>query len=694
MNKKKAIILKARIAFLGVLVFAMAIVGRVAFLQIVDGPKYRKMLTQKLVKRRLIRPTRGNIYSDNGGLMATSIPKYRLAFDPTLAKKTILLDGIDSLSDLLARHYRDRPAADYKRKLLDARSEGKEFIYINTDYIGYQDKKRMANWPIFRLGKQKGGVIFEKQEYRFNPFVMLGAKTLGTTRDDTGRNGLEFYYNRELGGQPGEGIFRKIAGGYWKPLYELAKPVRGQDIQTTLDVNIQDVAEASLLSALERHQAAFGCAVVMKVETGEIKAIANLGKNKDGSYSENYNYAVARRTEPGSTFKLASYMAMLEEEYITPETPVNLSKGAYYFGDAKMEDSEVPAEDNVTAQRAFEISSNVGTSKLVQGCFGKTPTKYLDYIEKFGLSTPLGMQLKGERASYIKNVQDQSWSGITLPWMSVGYESELTPMQILAFYNAVANNGTMMQPILVREIRDGEHVISTFEPKVLRKNIASEATLAIAKQFLIGVVENGTARAIKNTEYQIAGKTGTAKKIINHRYTEKYYTSFCGFFPAEKPKYSCIVVIDEPKGINQHGADVAAPVFKDISEKINSLEVDMHKPLPKAEVAATDFPTIAAGSFADLHFLCNKFSISNYAKGAVDEWVRATTANRSVQWRELKDHNGRMPNVKGMHMRDALYMLENQGYRVLHTGKGRVQEQHPQAGTTLRTGNQISLLLR
>lgn len=696
MNRKKAIVLRARLGFLLVCLFALAIAVRLCYVQMVDGPKWKAELLKKNVEERVLKPTRGNIYSDNGSLLATSLPFYRVAFDPTAPHDSVFKPGIDSLAWLLSRQFGDQSAAEYRHRILDARHSGKEFIYLNRAFVDYQVKKKMTSWPIFRKGKIKGGVIFEKSERRYMPFRHLAFRTVGFLNEDNGGAGLEFTYNPILAGSPGKGIFRKIAGGHWKPVVEISRPRRGLDIQTTIDINIQDVAEASLEQALRTHRANFGCVVVMKVETGEIKAMANLGLMKDGQYGEKYNYAVAMRTDPGSTMKLASFMALVEEGCVKPEDKVETGNGVLDIMGLKMVDHKEGGYGTITVEEAFAKSSNVATSKLTMACFGKRPQKYVSYLHKFGLDIPLDFQLRGGAEPLIKTPSDPSWSGVTLPWMSVGYEVLMSPLQVLTFYNAVANNGTMVQPLLVKEIRDGDDVVERFQSKTLAEDIASEKTLETVRDMLVSVVEKGTATNIRNTEFRIAGKTGTAQKIINGRYTEKYYTSFCGFFPAEKPKYSCIVVIDEPKGWQQYGADVAAPVFKEVAEKVNSLEIDMHKQLTHDEqhAIATDMPRVGSGYMPDLHDLCNRFGVHNYNNDSVDEWVRARPVNQAVEWKPVVARQGRLPDVRGMVLRDALYLIENKGYHVSHFGEGRVVSQSPAPGAAMMKGGTVSLLLK
>lgn len=705
MSIKKDITIRARIAFLAVLVLAAGIVYRIVHLQWVTGDKWREMGRAHVLRNREVPATRGNIYSDNGSLLATSLPYYRVAFDPTACDKQIFNEKIDSLALVLSQFFRDKNPAEYRRKLVDARARKVRYIYLNRGYkIDYQQKKRMMNWPIFRLGKIKGGAIFEKVYNRKRPFEELAMRTIGYVNEDHQGAGLEFSFDKFLAGVNGQALYRRLAGGHWKPVNDgnEIEPLDGNDIKTTIDINLQDVSETALKKALQYHRADFGCVALMEVETGHLKAVVNLGNDGKGNYIEKENYAVAGRFDPGSTFKLASYMALLEENKIQATDTIQTGNGRYRFYDRDMTDSKPNGYGLITVQDAFERSSNVAVSKLVVRHFGATPQRFLEYLSKFGLTEPLGFQMKGEGKPYIKKTSDPTWSGTSLPWLSVGYEMLLSPLHILTFYNAVANNGKMIQPIIVTEVSRADEVIESFEPIVLRDEICSEQTLETLRKMLEGVVERGTASNIRNADYKIAGKTGTAQKLINGHYTQNYYTSFAGYFPAHKPKYSCIVVIDNPQGFNYSGSDVAAPVFKEIADKVYARDIQMHKirPLEKRKDDGS-FPLIQVGNFSDLNELCNKMGISNYMNKTISEdenskeyWVRADASNKSIMWRLRKVEDNVVPDTRGMTLKDALFILENKGLLVEFTGRGRVYTQSISPNARVYRGNTIYLHLK
>lgn len=699
MNIKKSILVRVRVAFLLVCLFACAIVYKIVQIQFMDGQKWKSISKERRIYYKPVAATRGNIFSDNGSILATSLPFYRVALDPTVSKAEVFNSGIDSLALLLSGFYGDRSADYYRRRIKNARHSDRQYIRLNSRQINYQEKKMMAKWPIFREGKGRGGVIFEKVEKRFKPFGLLADRTIGFINEDMNGAGLEYSFNRNLAGTDGEALFERIAGGS-KPIYDGTdvKPQHGYDIKTTIDINLQDVAENALYKALEKTEAEYGCVIMMEVETGEIKAIANLGKTK-GGYIEDYNYAVGNqgRTEPGSTFKLASMMALFEQApHINLTDTVDTGDGRYRIKNTYMTDSHHGGFGKITVQQVFEKSSNIGVAKLMEATFGQEQQAYVDYLHKFGLGSTLGFQMDGEARPYMKSPQDRNWYGTTLTSMSIGYELKLSPLQTLAFYNAVANDGVKVQPIIVKEIRKADNVIQSFSTRVLNEKICSDETLKKLKAMLEGVVTHGTAKNILSKDYKIAGKTGTARKVKNGRYVREYSTSFVGYFPADNPKYSCIVIIDSPQGVNVYGSDVAAPVFKELADKAFARDLAMHKPL-QARVAPDkeSLPVVKAGNFDDLTVILNRMGISSHATAAADEeWVKVEQQRRSLHFAPNEVLEGKVPDVTGMTLRDALYILGNQHLEVQVEGFGkRVQKQSVKPGTDIIKDKNITITL-
>lgn len=696
-SNKASILLRVRVAYIVVLLFSVAIIYRMVKIRTEDDGKWKRKAASNSLQYRNVKATRGNIYSDNGSLLATSLPFYKLSFDPSRANNKLFNSSIDSLSRLLAGHFKDMSYRDYKRKINDARIEGREYIRLNRKEINYQVKKEMTDWPIFREGRMRGGVIFEKVDERFHPFSYLGYRTIGTTdENDRGVVGLEYSFNNYLMGRNGKSLYQKISGGDWKPVFDGAsvKPQNGQDIVSTINVDLQDVAESALLNALYANEADYGCVVLMEVATGEIKAISNLSKNTKGNYTESYNYAVGSQgsREPGSTFKLASMIALFEETRVSLLDTVDTGDGAMEFYDRTMRDHKPGGYGKLTVQEIFEKSSNIGTAKLIVDEFGDKPAKYIQHLENLGLTKPLGFQMIGEGKPYIKTPEDSTWSGISLPWISHGYELMMTPLHTLTLYNAVANDGKMIQPLIVKSVNDADKEIKRFESKVINEKICSDFTLVKIKEMLEGVVERGTASNIKNSYYQIAGKTGTAKDVVNGRYTNKYYTSFAGYFPAEVPKYSAIVVIDNPKGYRIYGSDVAAPVFKEIVDEIYAIDMELNDPFEGQEVKEGVFPVIRSGEQEELRMICNEFGISNHSNTET-KWVKARIANNGIAWKTLQANENIVPDVRGMTLRDAIFILENKKLKVDFSGNGRVGEQSLLPGSRIKDDKTIKLKL-
>ncbi len=660
----------------------------------IEGEKWAKMAEETMFDYKKIQATRGNIYSDNESLLATSLPFYKVAIDPTLSKDEVFKKGIDSLSYQLSIFYKDRSAKDYKEMLKDARASGKQYVTINRKQINYQSKKEMMSWPIFREGRYKGGVIFEKMDVRYRPFSNLSRRTIGFVNEDEKGAGLEYSFNEVLGGQDGEALFQKIAGGTWKPVFDgnNIKAVDGLDIQTSIDINLQDVAETSLHQAMQAHDADEGTVVVMEVKTGHIKAISNLTKEGD-EYSEKFNHAIGGSFEPGSTFKLVTMMALLEETNIKLSDSINTGKGEFTFYNKKVRDHEEGGYGRISIQTAFEKSSNIAMAKLLDKHFGTKPEKFLQYVDELKLSKPLGLQITGESFPKITRPKDRAWSGITLPWMAYGYGFEMSPLHTLALYNAVANDGKMIKPIFVTSVTQGDKIIQEFETETIVSKICSSKTLGQLKLLLEGVVDHGTAKNIKNSYYRIAGKTGTAQILKDGHYEKKYITSFVGYFPAHAPKYTAIVLIKNPKGIYQYGNSVAGPVFKDIADNIYARDLNLHSPMEQKLVTEPGVvPIVRAGKHEEVAMLCNELGVSNHSS-TDDEWVRASKEASSVVLKKNPIIKDLVPNVTGMTFRDAIYLLEKSGLRVYYGGKGRVTEQSIAPGTRFSKGSRIYLKL-
>jgi cell division protein FtsI (penicillin-binding protein 3) len=689
------------VVFILIALAAAAIPYRIGQLQFKEGDQWRKKAETINFQYREVPATRGNIYAGDGSLLATSLPFYRVAIDPTIAKGNLFNAGLDSLSKKLSAFYKDKSASAYKRMIKDARLDNKRYLVVNRKQIGYQGMQEMSNWPIFRAGRLGGGVIFEKVEKRYQPFKSLASRTVGFINADDYGAGIEYSFNSQLKGKDGKALFQRLAGGSWKPVFDAedVKPENGLDVYTTLDVNIQDVAETALLRQLIDREAEFGSVIVMEVKTGQIKAISNLQRNKSGNgYGENYNFAIGDQgnTEPGSTFKLLSMLALLEENNISLNDKVETGNGVHMFYNRAMRDAKNGGYGTITVREAFEKSSNVAISKLVDRYFGSSPSKFMAYIEKAGLSEPFDFQLVGEGKPFFKKPGTKTWYGTSLPWISIGYESKLNPLHTLALYNAVANNGKMVKPYIITSISKGNQIQESFQPEVLRNQIASEKTIKQLQELLEGVVSHGTARNISNADYKIAGKTGTAQKLINGAYTKKYYTSFAGYFPADRPKYSMIIVIDSPNGLAAYGGDVSAPVFKEIADRIYALDLELNPGSKQTMVAAAaedrGLPYIQAGKVEELQEIFDEFGLKSNTMNS-EEWVTTVASDTSVKLQINDTDKAIVPDVSGLPLRDALFILENKGLQVNYSGKGRVKAQSLVPGTKLSPNATINLVL-
>lgn len=702
MNIKKDIIIRVRLMFLFILLFAGGIVWRIVQLQTIEGEKWRAKAKRVYVKERVIVAVRGNIYAADGSLLATSLPKYKVGFDPRVSRinkvnAQIYEEGIDSLCHLLANFYGDKDWKDYYSMIDLACRDNVHYIRLNEMKIDFQQKKAMETWPIFRNGTFKGGVVFEKTNERYNPFGKMGFRTIGYKKEKE-KVGIENSFDAQLAGTNGKGIFEKIVGGSWRPIDggEESIPVPGVDIHTTIDVNIQDVAESSLMKYLRQLSADKGCVVVMEVQTGEIKAMTNLTRLRDTlAYAETYNHAVLGLSDPGSVFKLPSMVAMMEiNAKLLNEEWVHTGDGTLTIGNKVLRDTK--AHGTISAQEVFETSSNVGMAKLMQRYFGGKEREYYKKLHQFHLDEPLNFQLRPDARPVINTPK---LGDITaMPWNSIGYGTSLTPLQMLAFYNAIANEGKWIQPIIVKQTQIVDKIENDYTVSQVKYNepLCSKETLAKVRRMLEGVVERGTAMNIKNDLYKIAGKTGTSRKFINGKYREgMYYTSFIGYFPANAPKYSIVVMIDNPRGVKQEAlfaAEASAPVFKEIADKIYACDITMHKLLniknPNARQFATKKQVVHT---ADIKAICEEFKVEKVPSN--EGWSVLRGDNGILKYQARQNPKNTVPDLRGMTLKNAIYVLENKGFKVSFKGAGKVVSQSiPPGRTTIRNRN-IGLLL-
>ena len=695
MSQSKEILTRVYIIYGVMCLFACAIIFQIGTIQLVQGEKWRTVAQQQTVRPVDIEAARGNIFASDGSLLATSKPIYEIQWDANVPYLTDerFNKGIEGLARGLANLFRDKSWQAYKRELTEARRNGARYHLIQRN-VEHRELKEIRKLPLFDKGQYKGGMMAIQKNRRSKPFKQLASRTIGYDRPDY-HVGLEGAYSKELSGVGGQRLMQKIAGGVWKPLSDgnEIEPKDGNDLVTTIDINIQDVAEHALFTQLASHKAESGCAVLMEVETGEIRAIANLTRKEDGSYEEAYNFAIGAASEPGSTFKLASMIALLDDGHIEITDSVDTEGGIKKFYDRTMRDSHPGKYQKLTVQRAFEVSSNVGISKLVDQFYSSREDHFISKLREMNLGQPLGLEIPGEGIPMIKDRKDPTWSGVTLPWMSIGYELLMTPMQTLTFYNAIANNGKMVKPKLVKAINRHGQTIKEFETVVINPKICKESTIKDLKIMLEGVVETGTAKNLRHADYRIAGKTGTAQIAKGGSYKDKtYQASFVGYFPAENPKYTCIVVINTASTEFYYGNVVAGPIFKEISDKVYSTQLEMHEEIPSDSSIVT-IPKALVASRKDLHSIYSHLNIPTHTTNADAEWALASTKKDTVTLHAHEYNEGFVPRVVGMGIADALFLLENAGLKVRVSGIGRIRKQSILPGTRVVNGQEIMIEL-
>lgn len=710
-NEKEALILRAYVVSVGLVLFSMVVLVkliRAQYYETYQGKTWVEHAQDDHLRLDTIRATRGNIYASDGSLLATSLPFYTLGFDACVADKKYFAENIDILADSVARYFNSHSKSYYKKLFTDARADSVQFVRLTTQPLNYTIKKRVEKWPFFtnKDVKASKGLILQAQNRRHRPLSPMADRTVGTldSRTGHGKVGLEASFDKQLAGRDGirwvEAISREVRIPIGDELN--VRPEAGRDIHTTLDVNFQDVAESALKQALEKYQANFGCVIVMEVATGKIKALSNITRRGPGTYVDNNNYALTLGVDPGSTFKLATMMAILEDTGIDPEQVwVNTGTGLKVYHGIGIEDAHIGGFGNLTASQVLEKSSNIGTHLLMQKYFYKKPVEYIGYLDKFRLRRRTGLHMDGEAAPLIRDPSAREWSRRTsLTYMSYGYEMRLAPIQILTFYNAVANRGYWVRPMIVDQVRNSSEIVNTYEPYVDPTPICSERTARLLQGMLEGVVQRGTAPSLKESQFRIAGKTGTAQKIVNGKYQKRkgLRTSFVGYFPANNPKYSCFVLVDNSLGgtSDLYAGEVAAPVFQRVADRIYAYDLGLHQP---AKITETQTASLIswAGKADEAKLLAQELSLTPPPDNASDSnaWLYGSTgAKGKTQWKTRQVEKPEIPDLRGMPLRDALYIMENKGYQVTFKGTGKVVSQSPEAGANAPGQKRIMLSLK
>ncbi len=690
--------MRVYLAFGLIVLLAVAVLVRLCDVQFVEGHKWRAMADSLSTKYINVEAARGNIYSNDGSLLATSVPEYELRMDTYaggIVEDAVYDSKVDSLAMKLSQFFADKPAKAYSRMLRAARRDSARYVLIKRK-VSYQDLKVIRTFPLYNIGKFSGGLLAIQQNKRILPFKSLAARTIGYKNENVSNGvGLEGAYGDYINGESGKRLVQRIAGGIWMPVNDEAEvaPKEGADIISTIDINMQDLAQSALEKQLIASDADHGAVILMEVATGEVRAVANYSKVGPGEYKEIFNYAIAGNQDPGSTFKVASYMALLEDKKV--DTSTRVATGEYRIPGHTIKDSH-GSIGVVSVKRAFEESSNAAVAYLVNNAYKDDQSKFTDHLYDWKLNEMMGLQIPGEARPVVKNPNNKSWSKkMTLPQMAYGYEMQLTPLKMLSFYNAIANNGKYVTPVFVKEIRRLGNPIEQFKTKVVNEKICSDVTLKKMQEMLEGVITEGTGRGnIYNPLYRIAGKTGTAQVADankGYRGKRQYQASFCGYFPADKPKYSLIVVINDPKN-GYYAAQVAGPPFREIADRIYASDMQMYNSVTDHLVGNTKSPEAKAGQSKDVKKVYNAFGIKTLYAAKSDYFNSIDTSNGLV-YEEYSSVKGIMPNVNGMGLKDALYLLGNAGLKTRIAGSGKVISQSIPAGQRIGKGLLVQLEL-
>ena len=709
MEVRKDILWRVYLGFIGIVVLSVFILGRAVYIQQFQGNYWRSKGDTLHMRQMPMQAERGTIYSEDGNMLSTSVPYFDIYIDfgaDGLREKKgeRFKKYLDSLSHALAGFFKDKKASQYKAELQEGYNS-KDRYYELRKNLSFEEYKTLRSFPLVNQGRNKSGFITEVKSKRLNPFGLLANRTVGLSRDyiDSNRKvvkqnvGLEKTYDSLLKGQSGQRTVRFISGGAFIPVEgSEIEPENGKDIITTLDVNTQDIAENALLKTMIENQAEHGTCIVMEVATGKIKALANLGVRPDGSYWEDYNYAL-RATEPGSTIKLATLLSVLSEGKTTINDMVEVgSTGNQYVGVRLVTDAERAPKPVMTVRECFAHSSNVGMSKIAYNTFASQPDKFLSYLHKFHFDARTGIDIIGEERPVLPKIKRNKEGLMNMVTMSFGYAIEVTPLQTLMLYNSIANNGKMMRPYLINRIQSSGQVVEEFTPKVVEEKVADANVIKAAQQCMLAVTTEGTGKIVfKNALYSAAGKTGTAHvagKGLGYD-DGVYQASFVGYFPFDKPQYSCIVVIKTKPHPEKHmGGVVSAPVFREIADKLNAVN-DYNQLFTVNGLKKDSSLFYYTGETGQLKQVLGKLGISYTDSAKNQDWSNVYNSNTIPVINTRRVVKNSMPNVKGMGLKDALYLLESMNLKVVAKGRGKVTNQSIEAGKLLIKGTTVIIEL-
>jgi cell division protein FtsI (penicillin-binding protein 3) len=697
---KRDILWRVYLSFLGVVLLSLVVLGRAFYIQKFQGSYWRSMSDSMHQKYVEMDAERGTIYSEDGQMLSTSIPFFDIYIDfgaEGLREKNgrRFKSNIDSLSYCISHLFNDKSADEYKKDLQLAYNE-KDRYYLLKKGLSFEQYKIFRKFPLVRMGRNKSGIIADVKSKRLNPYGLLAKRTIGLARDNAQNVGIERTYDSLLKGTKGKRLVRYISGAAAVPVegYEL-DPENGKDVITTLDIQMQDIVESALLKMLIQSESEYGTCLVIETKTGKIKAIANLGKDKEGNYSETLNYAL-QTTEPGSTIKLATLLAVLENGSSTINDQVEVgNKGMAFVGVRNVNEAEPMPRSLLTVKECFAHSSNVGMSMIAYKAFAEHPDLYKNYLHKFHLDKRTGIDLVGEDAPVLPKLKRNREGLHALITASFGYAIEVSPLHTLMLYNAIANNGKMMKPYLVNSIKDNGLSIKDFQPVILDEQICKPSVIAAAKECMEAVTTAGTAKDVfKGSLFKVAGKTGTAHVAgAGIKYEDGIYqASFVGYFPAEQPEYSCIVLIrTKPHAPLHFGGQLAAPVFKEIATKIYSLHLSKNPEPYQFSIDSSSF--LYAGYTEDVKKVLNELNVHSIDSANRNGWSQIYNHNNQPVVKQEYIVKKVMPDVRSMTLKDAVYLLENMNMKVALSGRGKVVAQDVLPGTLINKNQTVTLLL-
>ena len=702
---KKQIIFRMGIIYLFVTGFALYLTVKLIVVMFVKNDVWQERINQIAIDLRESKPERGNIYDASGKLLASSVNYYDVFMDTNAGGLTdkLFAENVDSLAFYLSDFFKDKSKLAYKRKLVNARNRKVRYLKI-AEKLTYDEFVKIKKFPLFRLSANKGGFISKRITKRKRPFGELMRRTIGFLGENKqtgiiqGKAGIEFSYNRELGGRAGKYYMQKIGGGNWRKIKggEVVRAEDGLDVITTVDIDLQDYVDNILREQLIKLQADYGSVVVMEVKTGYIKAIANLKRYEDNTFSEIFNYAIGENLAPGSTFKLPVLMAALEDGYVDLNDIINTGNGHIMYHGVAVDDAGSESYGKIPVWQVFAKSSNVGMLKIIDENYVKKGriNRFSEQLDAMGITDISGVDIFGEHKPRIKSPESKTWAKSSPGMIAHGYEVKISPLQILTFYNSVANNGVRVKPRIVRYLEKDGVIVKEFKPEISNSLICSKSTLKKAQKILRDVVVSGTARAINTKQYKISGKTGTTEyyDIKKRKHIEQYRGSFVGYFPSDNPKYSIIVEINKPKH-DYYGAQAAAPVFRKIADRIFMRDREINPPAEKNVPDSLKFPTIKYAESTDIKTVLNDMDLKTETNIPENEWIAVLQKDSKTKINPIDIESGKVPDVKNFGAKDAVFLLENAGLKVLLKGRGKVVYQSIKAGTDIKKGMQINLVL-